>query len=80
MGRVVPAKSPASWKTWCRSQGRPDWYEIFKSHYFPAAGAATPCQDAIAEACRCSAATRLPLASRADREQFAQLFRQAVAA
>ena len=66
-------------ETWCRSQGRPDWYEIFKSHYFPAAGLATPCQDAIAEECRCTR-NQVRYALERTGEQFAQLFRSAVAA
>jgi hypothetical protein len=64
---------------WCRSQGRPDWYLIFRAQHFPATETEKPNQNAIAAACRCSRDQVRYALERTD-EQFARLFRAAVAA
>jgi RNA polymerase sigma factor (sigma-70 family) len=66
-------------ETWCRSQGRPDLYGIFKAQHFPTTETDKPTQQTIAAACRCSR-DQVRYALKQTGVQFARLFRAAVTA
>ncbi len=60
-------------EVWCRSHGRPDWYEIFCAHHFPPPGEGRMSQEDLAARLRCSR-DQLRYAL----QQTASLFRAAI--
>ncbi|MEI8372861.1 MAG: hypothetical protein WCJ35_08510 [Planctomycetota bacterium] len=63
---------------WCRQRGRPDWSAIFTAHHFPAAGCEGLTQHALAERFR-SSRDQIRYALEQTNQEFARLFREAVA-